>query len=218
MTGTIPVMKIDVTRAIGAVTREVASRDYDGRPARVVVVTRDYATTMDDVWDALTNPERIPRWFMPVSGELRLGGRYQLTGNAGGTVTSCDPPRSFGLTWEYGGSVSWVTVQLAEKDGRTELKLEHLAHVGPDDRWDQFGPGAAGVGWDMGLLGLTEHLSGAPRVTPEDGMQWAMSDEGRQFIAQSSDDWGRASIAAGTPEADARAAAERTRAAYTGEA
>ena len=31
---------------------------------------------IDDVWDACTNPERIPRWFLPVSGDLRLGGRY----------------------------------------------------------------------------------------------------------------------------------------------
>ena len=30
-------------------------------------------------------PSGFPRWFLPISGELRLGGRYQLTGNAGGT-------------------------------------------------------------------------------------------------------------------------------------
>ncbi len=51
----------------------------------MVVARRRYAGAVDEVWDALTNPERIPRWFLPISGELRLGGRYQLTGNAGGT-------------------------------------------------------------------------------------------------------------------------------------
>src|SRR5882724_8555264 len=29
-------------------------------------------------WDAMTNAERIPRWFLPISADLRLSGRYQL--------------------------------------------------------------------------------------------------------------------------------------------
>lgn len=207
-------MKIDVGRVIGAVTREVGSREHEGRLARVVVVSRAYETTIDDLWDAVTNAERIPRWFTPVSGELRLGGRYQLQGNAGGTVTSCDPPRSFALTWEFGGNVSWVTVRLTEQGTMTNLELEHLAHH--DEHWEKFGPGAAGVGWDMAFTGLGEHLAGAPRVNPEEAMQWMTSAEGHAFIEQSSTDWARAAIAAGTPEDEARAADKRTRAAYTG--
>ena len=31
-----------------------------------------------DLWEALTSAERIPRWFAPVSGDLRLGGRFQV--------------------------------------------------------------------------------------------------------------------------------------------
>ena len=54
-------MKIDVLRYIGAVTREVRNRDYDGRPARVVVATCAYDTTIDDVWDAITNAETLRR-------------------------------------------------------------------------------------------------------------------------------------------------------------
>ena len=78
---------MDVGRMIGAVSRVVGSREVDGRPARVVVARRRYAGPIDEVWDALTNAERIPRWFLPVSGELRVGGRYQFTGNAGGEIT-----------------------------------------------------------------------------------------------------------------------------------
>jgi hypothetical protein len=73
---------IDVLRYIGAVTREVQNREFDGRPARVMLATCAYDTTLDDVWDAITNAARIPRWFLPISGDLRLGGRYQLEGNA----------------------------------------------------------------------------------------------------------------------------------------
>src|ERR1700730_11920499 len=86
-------MKFDVFRQIGVVFREVGSREHEGRLARVVAAARSYDTTVEDLWDAITNAERIPRWFLPVSGDLRLGGRYQLQGNAGGEVTRCEPPR-----------------------------------------------------------------------------------------------------------------------------
>jgi hypothetical protein len=42
------------------------------------------------------------------------------------------------------------------------------------------------------------------------------SDEGRRFMTLSSERWGEASVAAGTPADEARAAAQRTTAAYTG--
>lgn len=92
-----PMKKIDVASQIGAVVREVGSREYEGKTARVVIATRTYDTTVDDVWDALTSVERIPRWFLPVTGDLRIGGRYQLKGNAGGEIRRCEPPRL--LVW-----------------------------------------------------------------------------------------------------------------------
>jgi hypothetical protein len=48
----------------------------------------------DQVWDACTNPERIPHWFLPVSGDLRLHGRFHLQDNASGTIERCDPPKT----------------------------------------------------------------------------------------------------------------------------
>jgi len=151
-------MKIDIAATLGAVTREIASREHEGRPARVLVAARTYDTGIDDLWDALTNAERLPRWFLPISGDLRLGGRYQLKGNAGGEIRACEPPRHLAVTWEYGGQASWVTVRLVEEAaGRTRLELEHVAHV--DDKfWDQYGPGAVGVGWDLAIMGVGQHL------------------------------------------------------------
>jgi uncharacterized protein YndB with AHSA1/START domain len=209
-------MEFDVIRTIGAVTRAVSNRERDGRPARAVVASRDYDTTPDDVWDAITNPARIPRWFLPVSGDLRLGGRYQLQGNAGGEITRCEPPRHLALTWEFGGEVSWVTVELTENAGRTHLELEHIAHV-DDARWAQYGPGAVGVGWDMTLMGLDRHLASGAANDPQAFMAWCGSDEGKNFIHRSSDDWRRASVASGADEKWAIDAALRTTAAYTGQ-
>ena len=103
-------MKTDIVRQIGAVVREVGSREHEGRPARVVIATRSYDTTVEDAWDALTSAERIPRWFLPVTGDLRLGGRYQLQGNAGGTITRCEAPRLLAVTWEMAGSPSCLTI------------------------------------------------------------------------------------------------------------
>jgi len=120
------------------------------------------------------------------------------------------------VTWEFGGSVSWLTLQLAEDTrGGTRLELEHVAHVG-DDFWARFGPGAVGVGWDMALMGLAWHLETGATADPREAAAWSASDEGKAFTSRSSDDWCRASIAAGTDESAAKAAASRTTAFYTG--
>ena len=209
-------MDMDVAKLVGAVTREVRTTERDRKQARVVVATRVYETDVEDAWDALTSAQRIPRWFMPIEGDLRLGGRYQLKGNAGGTITACQPPRHLAVTWEMMGDTTWVEVRL-EPLGRerTRLVLEHTAHVDPE-RWNQFGPGAVGVGWDLGLLGLSMHLTTGGTAITEEGEAWAMSDDGKRFQRLASDDWGRASIAGGTEAELARQAAERTTAFYTG--
>ncbi len=206
---------IDVAQQISAVRRQVGSRVLEAGEARVVTVSQTYDASLDDLWDACTNPDRIPRWFLPVSGDLRIGGRYRIEGNASGTVERCDPPDSFAATWEYGGDVSWIEVRLSPgPDGRTRFELEHVAHV-DDERWAEFGPGAVGVGWDMAVMGLATHLSSGDAVDPGDAAAWMASEQGRRFVSLSSDRWRDASIAAGTDESDAQAAAQRTTAAYT---
>lgn len=159
---------IDVTHEITTVQRQVGTRALDAGQARTISISRTYASDIDDVWDACTNPERIRRWFLPISGELREGGRYALEGNASGTIQRCDPPHGFDATWEYGDEVSWIELRLTpEPDGRTRFRLEHIAHV-DDERWAQFGPGAVGVGWDLGLMGLGRHLQSGVAVDPRE--------------------------------------------------
>ncbi len=207
---------IDVVHEINATRRLVGSRVLETGEARTVTISRTYGAPIEDVWDACTNPERIPRWFLPVSGDLRAGGRYAIEGNASGTIERCDPPRAFAATWEYGGDVTWIEVRLvAEAEDRTRLELEHIAVVG-DERWDEFGPGAVGVGWELGLLGLGMHLTTATPVDPSAFQSWSASEDGRLFMARSSAGWRDASLAAGTDEAEAEAAAQRTTAFYTG--
>ena len=208
-------MQFDVAHHLGAVTREVAAREYEGKPARVVVISRSYATDLDDLWDALTSAERIPRWFLPVSGDLKLGGRYQFKGNAGGTITACDPPRYLAATWEFGGGVSWVEVRLTEEGQGARLELQHIAH--PSPHWEQFGPGAVGIGWDLTVMGLAEHLATGAAVDHAAAEAWMKSDEGKAFMTASGEDWARADTAAGEDEAIAKASAARTIGFYTGQ-
>jgi uncharacterized protein YndB with AHSA1/START domain len=204
----------DISHRISAVTRTVGKRTLAAGEARVVTVARSYPDPIEEVWDACTTAERIARWLMPVTGELRLGGRYQLEGNAGGVVESCDPPRSFTATWEYGGDVSWIELRLEPEGDGTRFTVEHIAHV-DDTRWAEFGPGAVGVGWDSMLLGLTMHLEGDPSITPAEAMEWLVSPEGVRFVTESSAAWCAAAIAAGDEPEAAEAAAKRTTAAYT---
>jgi uncharacterized protein YndB with AHSA1/START domain len=207
--------QLDGTEHINAATRRVGSGTLPGGETQTVTIDRTYDAPVTDVWDACTNPERIPRWFLPVSGELREGGRYQVQGNAGGLIERCEPPRRFRATWEFGGQVSWIELRLTEAaGGGTRLELEHIAHV--DDHWTQFGPGAVGVGWDLALLGLTRHLTTGAAVDPEAGLAYPASEEGRRFIEASSRGWCEAAIAAGADAAEATAAAERTFAFFTG--
>jgi uncharacterized protein YndB with AHSA1/START domain len=213
-------MEQDITQELGRVTREVQQLEHEGRPARAVVASRDYDTDIADLWDAISNPERLPRWFLPLSGELRVGGRYQLQGNAGGEIQTCAAPRELALTWEFGTEISWLEVQLSELGAApatgTRLVLRHIAHVA-GDRWAQFGPGAVGVGWDLTLRGLGRHLSEGASIERGAALAWLASSEGKQFVRQSSEGWCQAAIAAGEAADVATGAAARTRAAYTGE-
>lgn len=211
---------MDYSRPLGAEFREVQDRVHEGKPARVVAASRTYATDQEDLWDALTNKERIPRWFLPITGDLKLGGRYQLEGNAGGTITRCDRPDALDLTWEFGESKSWVVVRLQPDGDGTRLLLEHILSKdkADDEHWAKFGPGATGVGWDLSFLELGLHLkSGGKAIDREASDAWMSTDEGKSFVRRSAEAWGSAHIAAGEVPDVASGMATRTAEAYAGE-
>lgn len=207
---------IDVPLQIDAVRRQVGRRKLAQGKGRTVTLAQVFAAPIEDVWAACTEAERIPQWFLPVSGDLELGGEFQLEGNAGGTIERCAPPRSFDATWEFDGDVSWIELRLRAVDEGTELELTHIAKAG-GPQWAEYGPGAVGIGWDMALVGLTLLLTTGKPVDGEQTATWLGGDGGRQFISLSSIRWGEASIAAGTERTAARDAADRTTAIYTGD-
>jgi uncharacterized protein YndB with AHSA1/START domain len=207
-----------LSNAIGAEFREVADREWEGQAAKAVIAARVYDTDPDDLWDALTNAERIPRWFSPVTGDLKQGGRYQVQGNAGGTILRCEPARALDLTWEFAGATSWVTLRLAAEGQGTRLTLEHIFPAADLDgpHWRQFGPGAVGVGWDLSFLGLGLHLASGAAKIPETDPAWMASDEAKAFMRGSAEAWAEAHIASGETSEIARRMASETAKFYTG--
>ncbi len=210
---------MDYSNALGIEYRVVKNAEHDGRPARIVSGARTYAAGTGELWDALTNAERIPRWFLPITGDLKFGGRYQLEGNAGGEITRCDPPEALDVTWEYAENVSWVTVRLEPDGDGTRLTLEHimLKDEASEAHWKQFGPGATGVGWDLGFLGMGLHLETGEAVDQEESHAWMSSEAGKSFMRQCAKAWGEAHVNSGEDSEVAQAMSEQTAKAYCGE-
>ncbi|MFK8017109.1 MAG: SRPBCC family protein [Gammaproteobacteria bacterium] len=204
----------------GANRRAMTHRVHNSQDVRVVTLTRDYATDPADLWNALTDPDRIARWFLPVTGELKPGGRYQLKGNASGLIEKCEPPTVLHLTWEFGEQISWVVARVEANGDLATLKLEHMMpkDAASQEHWRQYGPGATGVGWELSLLALGIHFStDGKAIDAADFEAWTTSDDGKTFVKHCAQQWGEAHIASGADSSEARTTAARTGAFYSGE-
>ena len=194
---------IDIDSQLNAIHREVERQPAAGGVGeRVsVLLRRGYDTPIQDVWDAVTQADRIERWLLPISGELRVGGTFQLEGNAGGEILACEPPRL--LRVSFGDPNSIVEVRLASQDGGgTVLELEHTVPI----ELAQSGAGAlyVGPGWDGALLGLGLFLRGEAVGDP---VTAANSPQAREFSRQSVHAWVGVVEDSGTATAEQLAAA-----------
>jgi uncharacterized protein YndB with AHSA1/START domain len=174
---------IDIASQLKAIHREVSKGPIESGEGVSVLLRRNYDAAIEDVWDALTDPDRVKRWFLPVSGDLRVGGAFQLEGNAGGEILKCEPPRLLKVT--FGGPESLVELRLsADADDSTVLELEHTVPI------EMAGSGAGalfvGPGWDGMLMALALFLQGE---VSDDPVAAANSPEGQEFSRQSVHAW-----------------------------
>jgi uncharacterized protein YndB with AHSA1/START domain len=182
---------VDFSEALGAVDREVVRGD-DQITLRM---RRRYDGSAADVWDAITTADRLARWFAPVSGDLREGGKFEVKDQAAGSILRCDPPRLLKVT--YGGEASIVEVRLEADGDATALTLEHSVPL----EFAGSGAGAlfAGPGWDVAFLALGLHLAGE-FPGEDDPAAWESTIEVQRYSRQVIDAWAEAASATATPE------------------
>jgi uncharacterized protein YndB with AHSA1/START domain len=195
-------MIIDIAQEIGATSRQVGQQQSDAGEIVTVTLERLYQTDMPDVWHAITDPERIRRWLMPITGELRQGGNFQLEGNASGDILTCEPPRHLVVTFGHESSI--VGVLLSGEGEQTLLKLRHSVPI--ELAGTTAGALYVGPGWDGALLGLGLHLAGEVIGDP---VAAANSPEVQDFNVNSINEWVAAVEASGVADADAIAAAQQ---------
>ena len=207
----------DVLDELAAAHRVMGKGSVPAGEAYTVELRRRYDAGIEEVWDAITSAERLRRWLKPVTGDLRLGGKFELEDMGHGEILRCEPPRLLKVSWLYGPDAdAWegsseVEVRLTpDPSGDTAFELIHAAIVDPH-YFPTYGPGAGGVGWDLGLLALARLLAGE-----EIGnlAEFGKSPEVREFCRRSAAAWGQAHLAAGGDPEQVAAAVEATTAFY----
>lgn len=161
------------TRIIGSLRRL-----DDGKGA--VAVEDFYDTDIDDLWSALTEPDRLARWIATVDGDPRLGGTVQTAFlssgyEAPGRIDVCDAPRRLVITFEAdtpGENV--VEANLTAVGDRTRLVIEQRGFPVTDIV-------GHGGGWQLHAEDLAAHLGG--REPGEWRDRWAELKPGYEALA-----------------------------------
>jgi uncharacterized protein YndB with AHSA1/START domain len=195
-------MTIDLAEQIGAISRRVEQQQSEAGEIVTVTLERRYPAEVTDVWQAITDPERVRRWFVPLTGDLRPGGNFQFEGHAGGDIMTCEPPRHLLVT--FGGETSIVDVLLSGDGDQTLLRLTHSVPL--ELAGSTAGALYVGPGWDGALLGIALYLAGELSGDP---VAAANSPEVQDFNVRSIQEWIAAVEASGTADADSIAAAQQ---------
>ena len=95
----------------------------------IVRIEDRFRTDVDDMWSAITEPERLARWIAQVDGDLRLGGVFRASFTSGwegqGRVDLCEPPRRLLLTMSPDSDEQTVIeVELVPDGAMTGLVVE----------------------------------------------------------------------------------------------
>lgn len=191
-------MIVDMLAEQDAIRRAVAQGAGE---TVVVTLARTYDADAEDVWDALTDPERLALWFSPVTGDLRVGGEFAVEGNASGEILRCDRPTWLSVT--FGAPESVVDLRVSGAGDRTTLELTHTFPYEASAA-EALYPGS---GWDGAFLGLGIYLRGDAIGDP---MEAANSPEVIAFNAASIDRWVAAVEESGTVTAEQLAEARET--------
>jgi uncharacterized protein YndB with AHSA1/START domain len=126
----------------------------------VVHVEDFYPTDIDDLWSAITDPARLSRWIVDVSGDLRPGGTFTASFRSGwegvGRVEICEAPRRLVVnTSGEGSDETTMEANLTPEGSGTRLVIEErglpLEHYADH-----------GAGWQAHIEDLAAYIAGRP--------------------------------------------------------
>jgi uncharacterized protein YndB with AHSA1/START domain len=153
-----------VTSPFGEIQKEP-----DG--TQTLVFRRRYPDPVDEVWSAITESDRLARWFGSYEGAAVPDGTVLLSitaeEDAGGEpatvhIVECRPPHRLVVDVTQPNQEVWrIAVTLATEDGATTLLFEQA--VPPDTE-----PADVAVGWHWYLDRMAASLTGAPMPAWDD--------------------------------------------------
>ena len=142
-----------VTSPLGQVLR-----DEEGMRLEFV---RTYADPIEDVWSALTEPDRVARWFGVWTGDPSTGTvDFVMTEEATAepqrvTILTCDPPTDLVVEMPSPDGTWTLAVSLRSEPGTTTLVFtQRLA--------EPYDATSIGPGWHYYLDRLAAVVSGTP--------------------------------------------------------
>jgi hypothetical protein len=125
-------------------------RAADGRA--IIHVEDVYPTDIDDMWSAITEPDRLARWLVTIEGDTSIGGSFTAHFTSGwegpGRVDVCEPPHRLRVTLT------------PEGDG-TRLVIEERGILLEDALFH-------GAGWQAHIEDLALYLAGKDTSNWED--------------------------------------------------
>ena len=125
-----------------------------------VVIERSFRAPIEDVWAAVTDPDRMARWIGTWDGDPRSGTvQFRMLFEGGSpsetiTIRVCEPPHRLHVTNPVGVEVWLLELELSHADGVTTLTLTQL-DVTAERASD------VGQGWDYYLDRLVDAETGA---------------------------------------------------------
>ncbi|MBF9073151.1 SRPBCC family protein [Streptacidiphilus fuscans] len=157
-----------MTSGTGRDTRIIGSLRRVDDAKGAVTVEDVYDTDIDDLWSAVTEPDRLAHWIATIEGEPRLGGTVRTTFFASGyegpgRIDICDAPRRLLVTFQPGTpDETVVEANLTPAgDGRTRLIVEERGFPLPEIA-------GHGGGWQLHAEDLAAYLGGhEPGKWPE---------------------------------------------------
>ena len=124
-------------------------RDHEGHPTLVIV--REFAAPIEDVWASVTEPARLERWIGTFTGDPASGSvMFAMTAESADApaepmeILECEPPRLLAVTASAPGGQWHLRVALSETDGRTVLTFTQ-------PKIDPVEAESVGPGWEFYL-------------------------------------------------------------------